>query len=150
MNVMKKLIQIALVSCFCLTFVPATLALAGAGNDTVDKDLVNRHQDFERFALKKVAQLNRNHRLSPSRMQISKQADGSYRARYHKIDDSSLAVKVNRSSSQKIPYVGIVSYREQVYEASAESPEQCKKAQFTVKEVIPNRQIFSYKKGKWY
>ena len=114
-----------------------------------DRDLASKYSDFEEFAKAKVKQLNRNHRFCRSRMKITKQADGTYRARYHQIDDSTLSVKVRRSKSSSIPYVGVLSYREQVFESSARTPEQFDQSSFAVVEVIPNRHIFSYRKGAW-
>jgi hypothetical protein len=114
-----------------------------------DKDLARRSADFESFAKVKVQQLNRNHRYTASRMEITKQTDGRYRARYHQIDESSLGLKVRRSQSKSIPFVGVLSYKEQVFESFASSPDQFKKSSFKVVEVIPNRHIFSYQKGVW-
>lgn len=105
--------------------------------------------DFEVFAKEKIRQLNRNHKFSRSRMKISKKADGSYLGRYHQIEDSTMAVKVRRSQSRTIPYVGVLSYKEQVFESSAKSIDQLKEGSFAVVEVIPNRHIFSYQKGAW-
>lgn len=115
----------------------------------IDKDLARKLADFERFAELKVQQLNRNHRFSRSRMEITKLPDGTYRARYHQVDDSTLGVKVRRSQSNSIPYVGILSYREQVFESTASTPEQFGQSLFAVVEVIPNRHIFSYRDGTW-
>jgi hypothetical protein len=114
-----------------------------------DKALTLRYEDFERFAKSKVEQMNLNHRFSRPRMEIVRQPDGSYRARYHQIDDSTWSVKVQRSESGSIPYVGILTYRDQVFESSASAPEQLDQALFAVVEVIPNRHIFSYQKGAW-
>ncbi len=114
-----------------------------------DKELASMSVDFENFSKWKVRQLNSNHRISRDRMEIVKQADGTYRARYHEIDDSTLSVKVRRSQSRSTPFVGILSYREQVYESSASTPDQFEKGTFALVEVIPNRHIFSYQKGKW-
>ncbi|CCH48886.1 hypothetical protein [Pseudodesulfovibrio piezophilus] len=115
----------------------------------LDQDLANKHANFSRFAKSKVSTLNRNHRMSRSRMQIIKQADGTYRARYHKIDSNSLVCKVRRSKSKTIPFVGVLSFKEEVFEAIADSPDACKKAEFSPVSIIPNRHIFSYKKGLW-
>ena len=114
-----------------------------------DKDLASKNADFQGFAKAKVEQLNRNHRYSRTRMEITKQPDGTYRARYHQIDDSSLGVIVRRSQSKSIPFVGILSYQEQVFESIANSPDQFEHSSFAVVEVIPNRHIFSYQKGHW-
>lgn len=114
-----------------------------------DKDLASKNADFQSFAKIKVKQLNRNQRFSRAHMEITKQPDGSYRARYHQIDDSSLGVTVRRSQSKSIPFVGVLSYTEQVFESTAKSPEQLEQSSFAVVEVIPNRHIFSYQKGSW-
>lgn len=115
----------------------------------VDKDLFEKRTQFQNFATTKVKQLNRIHRLAKSRMQITRQPDGSYLGKYHQIDDQSLAVKVRRSSSKKVPFVGILSYREQILEGRAASAKELAKATFAVKQIIPNKHLFSYMKGKW-
>lgn len=114
-----------------------------------DRDLASKYSDFENFAKLKVQQFNRNLRFSRSRMKITKKPDGTYSARYHQIEDSTLSFKVRRSQSRSIPFVGVLSYREQVFESSAATPEQFDQSRFAVVEVIPNRHIFSYRKGAW-
>ena len=142
------------------TQTPVEVAIAppGAGNTPVssqnlpvylDEDLVSKHADFSKFAKTKVKTLNSNHQLSKSRMQIIQQPDGTYRARYHSIDDSSLVCKVRRSKSKSIPYVAVLSYKEKVFEAIVESKAACRTAEFIPVAIIPNRHIFSYKKGRW-
>lgn len=115
----------------------------------LDEDLVKKHADFSNFAKSKVRSLNQNHNLSRSRMQIELQADGTYRARFHSIDGESLVCKVRRSSSTTIPYVGVLFYKERVFEAVASSPDLCRTAEFIPVAVIPNRHIFSFKQGSW-
>ena len=117
--------------------------------DAVDNELELKSIDFERFAKSKVQQLNRNHKFSRDRMEITRKPDGTYRARYHQIDDSTLKVKVRRSQSNAIPYVGVASYREQIFESSASTPEGFDSSMFAVVEIIPNRHIFSYRKDHW-
>jgi hypothetical protein len=111
--------------------------------------LALKRLEFEIFAKSKVQQLNRNHILSRSRMEITKQLDGTYLARYHQVDDSSMRVKVSQSQSSVVPYVGVISYQEQILESISKSPEQFDQSPFAVVEVIPNRHIFSYQKGTW-
>ncbi len=111
--------------------------------------LALKRLEFEVFAKSKVQQLNRNNIFSRSRMEIIKQSDGTYLARYHKIDNSTMSVKVRRSQSGSIPYVGVLSYKEQVFESTANTPEQLEKNLFAVVQIIPNRHIFSYQKGTW-
>jgi hypothetical protein len=115
----------------------------------LDEGLVSKNADFSKFARVRARSLDRNHRLARSRMQITKQADGSYLARYHAIDMDSIVTKVRRSSSKTVPFVGVMSFCELVMEAKGDSPSACKKAEFTPVTVIPNRQIFSFRKGAW-
>lgn len=161
---MSLLIRTMLVSMMLLAIVAPVIAaeevptvLASLAGDSapvppplnIDKALDFRYADFESFAKSKIEQLNRNHRFSRSRMEIVKRADGTYRARYHHIDDASLSIKVSRSRSKSIPFVGVLSYREQVFESSAMSPDQFDQSLFALVQVVPNRHIFSYQKGTW-
>lgn len=111
--------------------------------------LALKRLEFELFAKEKVKQLNQNHIFSRSRMEIIKQEDGTYRARYHQIDDSTMGVEVSSSQSTSIPYVGVLSYREQVLESTVSTLEQLNQNSFSVVRIIPNRHIFSYQKGAW-
>ena len=150
MRIICKITLVAAILFFCLPM--ASLDNVSASTQkpaTTDKTLAEKYVDFENFAHSKVKQLNRNHKYSRSRMLVTKQADGTYLARYHHIDDASLTVKVMRSKSNSIPYVGIISYQEQVLESSAASPKAFSDSQFAVVKIIPNRHIFSYNKGTW-
>lgn len=139
---------------------PQAVASVAPGNATkpvtaqnmpvyLDEALASKHADFSSFAKTRVSSLNRNHIHAKSRMQITKQSDGSYRARYHQIDAATVSCKVSRSSSKVVPFVAVLRFQEMIMEAVAESPEACRQAQFAAVEVIPNRQIFSFKKGGW-
>lgn len=114
-----------------------------------DSELAAKFTEFRKFTIEKVKQLNRNLRFARSRMEVVRQPDGLYRARYHQIDDVSLGVKVSRSQSRSIPFVGVLSYREQVFEAVARTPDTFAAETFNLVQIIPNRHIFSYKKGAW-
>ena len=114
-----------------------------------DAQLEARKQEFFRFAQGKLRDMNRNHRLSRDRMQISKAAGGAYRATYHQIDDASMAFEVNRSKSKTIPYVAVLSYKEEIYAADCSTPDACRRGEFSPVGVIPNRHIFSFSNGVW-
>jgi hypothetical protein len=127
----------------------AMLAPKGSATASGDKELASKHAEFSTFAHKKIMEMNRNLRLSRSRMQVTKQADGSWRALYHQIDDKTLTAKIRRSQSKSIPYVGVIAYQEQVFEARSNTPDQFSDEQFVMVQIIPNRHIFSYNKGAW-
>jgi len=115
----------------------------------LDEDLASKHAVFSNFAKSKIRSLNQNHRLSKNRMQIVRQNDGTYRARFHSIDSASLVCKVRRSKSKTIPYIGVIRYKEKVLESVGESPEACRTGEFIPVAIIPNRHIFSFKNGIW-
>jgi hypothetical protein len=114
-----------------------------------DSEIAAKQADFKRFATQKVDQLNRNLKFSKTKMDVTRLPDGTYRARFHEIDDSSLKSKVNRSKSKTSPFVAVLSYQERVYEAYGASPEACRNGNFSLVQVTPNRHIFSYTKGAW-
>ena len=128
---------------------PASSGARANADLTGEDQLDQRKSDFVRFARAKLEEMNRNHRLSRSRMQIDKTPDGSYRAVYHQIDDASMSCEVNRSQSKSIPYVAVLSYKEQIYATSCPTPDACRQGQFASVGVIPNRHIFSYSNGSW-
>jgi len=131
----------------------SSFAWAGVEGQTAsqltDQELVEKANQFENFAQGKVQQFNRNHVLSKQRMLVTQLPDGSYKALYHEIDENSLAVKVRRSSSKSIPYVGIISYQEQIFEAEAPTLAQLDDKSFDLVQIIPNKHLFSYKQGDW-
>ena len=147
---MKSLVQVLTVTIIVFLFaMPAVSSGVVTSSPPADNELLARLAEFETFARSKVRQLNQNHKNSQSHMKITQQKDGTYRARYHKIDNSTMKVKVRRSQSSSAPYVGIISYREQVFESSASAPEEFENDMFAVVQVIPNRHIFSFRKGVW-
>lgn len=105
--------------------------------------------DFEKFARKKIGELNRNLAFTRKRMQIRKETDGSYRAVFHEIDEASINYEVVRSESKAGTYVATLTYRELVYDVLCPTPAQCRQETFLPMGYIPNRQIFIYSKGRW-
>ncbi len=147
---MKSLFQVFTVAVIVFLFaLPAASSDAPTNGLTADNELMVRLADFENFARSKVKQLDRNHINSRSHMKVTRLKDGTYRARYHKIDDTTMKVKVRRSKSASAPYVGIITYKEEILESSARAPEEFEPDMFAVVEIIPNRHIFSFRKGNW-
>lgn len=114
-----------------------------------DRQLTAQKDDFMKFASVKIREMNSKHILSRARMKIEKGSDGLYRACFHQIDDTTLSCQVNPSQSRSIPYVAVLSYKEQIYAASCATPEECRQGQFKVVDEIPNRHIFVLKNGFW-
>lgn len=149
MKIAKRCIQILMFMLCIIVFSAGIVSAASSSDLGIDKSLAAQYQDFTRFAESKIKQMNRHHKYARSRMAITRQADGTYRARYHRINSSTVKAKVKRSNSKAIPYVGILSYREEVLESSALDRNGFEDSLFAVVEIIPNRQIFSYQGGAW-
>lgn len=147
---MKSVVQVFVVAIAVFAFVgPTSASDVAPQGSAMDNELNLKRTEFETFAKSKVKQLNLNHKNSRSHMKVTKLKDGTYRARFHQIDDSTMQVKIRRSQSNVAPYVGTISYREKIYESSASDPGKFDPGKFEVVEVIPNRHIFSYGKGGW-
>lgn len=123
---------------------------SGMANSSTYDQLAIKKAEFRHFAKDKIKEFNRNLRFNKDRMQITKLADGTYLARYHQIDEASVNSSIRRSQSKASPFVGILSYREKVYEAHGKSPEECRNHHFSLTQIIPNLHIFSYYKGAWH
>lgn len=147
---MRRTALVALLAAFLITALGPGFTSAGqAAPAGQDKELSAMLENFSEFAKRKLVALGQNHHMSKLRMQIVRQPDGTYRARYHSIDEQSLKCKVRRSKSKTVPFVGVLTFHEKVLEAVAASPEACRQAQFSVVQVIPNRHIYSYKQDRW-
>ena len=139
---------------FLITALLSLLAFPVEANETKqqttpDPQLSSKYEDFMQFAQAQVKSLNRNHKFSRSRMQITELPDGTYRAFFHQIDNSELVGKVRRSRSQTVPFVGILSYQEQVFESVGKTPEECLNGDFSLVSVTPNKHIYSFKEEHW-
>jgi hypothetical protein len=114
-----------------------------------DRILLRMYEHFVGFAKEHVQRLNVHHIKSRSRMAVTRTPQGHYLGRYHEIDRESMNCQVKRSTSRKVPFVAVLNYKEQVFEAVALSEAALRQAVFTVVASIPTCEIFSYKNGNW-
>lgn len=114
-----------------------------------DEDLARMHERFTKFAHKWVAKLNRNHTASRSRMKISKSGNGSFLAKYHHFDGSTIVCRVKRTKSAKVPFVGILRYKERVYQSTGGSESECRSGDFEAVRTIAVTEIFNYSNNTW-
>ncbi len=164
MKIHMKIIltQLLLISCAFLVFAPESSAaeqvsVAKVDNSkgaelqpaVTDKDLLAMEKEFNAFVHSKVKQFNSNLIYKKDKLQVVQLDDGSYKARFHEIDKTTLKSNVSRSASKSSPYVGVLSYQEKIYEARGDSASACRKGKFAVVQITPNRHIFSYSKGNW-
>ena len=147
---MKQVVRMFLVTAVSILLAGPAMAGQQQSQRVGDSEkLAAMHASFQEFAKNKIQRLNYNHQFSRTRMQIEKRPNGLYCARFHQIDDGSLAFQVRPSKSKKIPYVGILSYQEKVFQALGSSPDECKNGKFSAVSIIPNKHLFSYTKGAW-
>ncbi len=128
---------------------PAVVAGADPVAAATDPEPAADIAGFAGFARAKLQEMNENHLLSRSRMQVTRAANGLYRGLFHELDGSSLSYRVQPSTSDAAQYVAVMSYQEQVYAASCATPEACLQGPFETIAVIPNRHIFIYRDGSW-
>lgn len=114
-----------------------------------DEDLARMHERFTQFAHTWVAKLNRNHTASRSRMKISKNGDGSYHAKFHQFDGSTIICRVKRTKSAKVPFVGILKYKERIYQSVGDSENECRNGDFEPVRTIAVTEIFNYSNNRW-
>lgn len=113
-----------------------------------DDELNRMVEDFAVFAQSRLVSLDRSQIMSRDKMRIVK--EGSlYKATYQVYDRTSLSTSVRRSSSDVIPYVGVMRFNVMVMEAVAESPTAIRDAEFSTVQIQPNRHLFSFKGGDW-
>lgn len=113
-----------------------------------DDELNRMVEDFAVFAQSRLVSLDRSQIMSRDKMRIVK--EGSlYKATYQVYDRTSLSTSVRRSSSEVIPYVGVMRFNVMVMEAVAESPTAIQDAEFSTVQIQPNRHLFSFKGGDW-
>ncbi len=106
-------------------------------------------KNFNRFAKTWVKKLNRSHIKGITRMEVLRNPDGSYLARYHHIDPTSVSCTVKKTSSKRKGYVGLLKYTESVYECTAPSPEKARKGDFKVSKAMRVTEIFSNSGKGW-
>ncbi|MDD4951288.1 MAG: hypothetical protein PHV85_01945 [Desulfovibrionaceae bacterium] len=121
---------------------------AGPG-DRFDEQLSGMHEPLSRFAAGWVCMLNRNLLTNRGHMQISPRPDGCYAARYHEIDPRSVICLVRRTSLAKVPFFGVIKYKEMVFESVAESEAASRQGEFQVVRIINNQETFNFKNGSW-
>ncbi|OEU68288.1 MAG: hypothetical protein BA863_02985 [Desulfovibrio sp. S3730MH75] len=137
-----KRIKIVLTAIFlCLVLSSGSFA-----NDATAQTDLNR---FQIFAKGWVTKLNRSHIKGIQRMEIRPNEDGSYLARYHAIDPTSVQCIVKKTSSKRKGLVGLLKYIETVYESIGNSPATARKNGFKAVKRTRITEIFSNSGKGW-
>jgi len=113
----------------------------------LDEDLASKFADFSRFAKSWIRTSNQHCISSKSRMQVKKEADGTYSATYQSSDETDLVCTVKKSTSGA--YTAVLRYKEILYRAIAASPEACRNGEFLPSLVNRRIRIFKLKGNTW-
>ena len=114
----------------------------------LQKERARIHAEFSRFAKTWVAMLNRNHRLSRSRMKAESSGDG-FVAHYNLMDGDTIICQIRPTTSQSVPYLGILKYKERCFERTGGSAGDCLNGEFHQLPSIAHTEIFNYQNGRW-
>ena len=106
-------------------------------------------EEFQDFSRDWIIKVNREHIKGITRMEILKQADGSYLARYHAVDPTTVEEIVKRTTHPQTPFVGTIKYKEKIYEARGKSIEAARKGDFKPIRSINIREIFARTSKGW-
>ena len=117
-------------------------------NAPEDPALTQVYKAFRNFAGTWINKLNRNHFKGFARMEVVPVSTG-YKAMYHRFDPNTVICQVKRTKSSSVPYVGILKYKERIYESTGNSPQDCKNGDFATVKTIAVTEIFNYKNGAW-
>lgn len=103
---------------------------------------------FEKFAGFWVEKISRNLRFTRSKMNI-RQESGVWVASFVSVPKTNLSMKVKPSPSGICPYVGILRYREEIFEARGDSRESVAQGPFRQVKTRRVTEIFRFDKGRW-
>lgn len=106
-------------------------------------------QEFAAFVVGFVEKLNRVHHKGITRMQVTKLPDGTYSARYHAIDPSTIETQVKPTGHPVSPFVGTLKYVEKVYEATGPTAQAAQSAPFAVVDSLRVTELFSRASKGW-
>ncbi len=120
---------------------------APAPAEAVSTDEVQ--EEFAAYVITFVDKLNRVHDNSITRMKVTKLDDGSYVARYHAIDTSTIESSVKPTGHPVTPFVGTLKYVENVYEGKGATAQAAQSAPFNVVDSTRVTELFARSKKGW-
>lgn len=138
----KKILLIAVSVLTALTLSLGAAFAAPAISEDKAKD------DLKTFAYDMTSKANKSYAHTKANPQVSSK-DGKAVASYAAIDPSSIEVTLKPTKSAEVPYVGIISYLETVYECTGADAKAAKKGNFTAVRATKMTEIYRYVNNKW-
>lgn len=105
-------------------------------------------EQFHTFAQNRLTRIANNLRASIDNMEIEN-AGGVYIARYMRINASTLSLQVKPADYEHTPFVGVMRYQREIYEATGATAEAAMAGQFEMVRDTKITEIFRYTRDKW-
>lgn len=123
---------------------------AAAKKKGVEDDPVVMQQKLDEFAHSTIVSINRCIIPSSQKKEISKNADGSYTARYIEVDPASINTSYKKSDHVgPVSHIGYMRYKEVEYTCTAKSREEAANGPFRQKRAEMLTELIKYTRGKW-
>ncbi len=105
---------------------------------------------LDEFANKTIASINRCVLPSCDKKEVTKNADGTFTARYIEVDPKSLDTSYKKPESSKaITYIGYMNYTEIEYVSTGKTKEAALNGTFTASRRESMTELVKYVKGRW-
>lgn len=121
---------------------------AASKNKGVD-DPATMQKKLDEFAHSTIVSINRCIIPSLQKKEISKNADGSFTARYIEVDPASINTSYKKSDHGTVSHIGYMRYKEVEYTCTAKTREEASKGPFRQKRAEMLTELIKYTKGKW-
>lgn len=146
-------ISICLAATACAAQSQQGSQMASANNDLspLEKELAKVHEEFSRFAHSFVRKLNQNDLTGKNRIQVTRRADGKFRATYTEVDPTSIICQVKKTSTPVVPYLGILKYKKKTWESIGDTAQSAKTGKFvsTSSKATTEYHNYNAKKHRW-
>ena len=116
--------------------------------EPLDEKGLKALSQFEEFSLEWIDKINRNYQYKESTVEIVDQG-GVFIARYYVVPPSTITVQVKRSKYDHTPFVGIMRYKEYVYESEGPTAEAAESGTYELVKQTKMTEIFRYAKNRW-
>ncbi|THB63497.1 MAG: hypothetical protein D6E12_16880 [Desulfovibrio sp.] len=105
-------------------------------------------EEFRSFAANRLSRIRNNLTATSANMEVE-QVGNTYVARYYQIDPTTLSLQVKPVEYDHTPFVGVMRYQREIYEATGDTPEAAMAGSFVQVRDTKMTQIFRYTRNNW-
>ncbi|WP_052506996.1 hypothetical protein [Desulfonatronovibrio magnus] len=132
---------------FSIAILPGVQSSAKADSVILDENH-SLHSLFHDFAKARVQIINKNFVHTPENLYVGP-SETLFVARYHQVDPATITIQVKKTNSGRTPYIGILSYRESVYESNGGCNASVAQGPFAPVRHRDVTEIFRYVQNRW-